>query len=101
MLGVAGSGAVEETEMQARATIGHQGRVLVGAGSLNRRAGSQRRVATIAAALIVESILILGVVIASLGLGYEGQTRVGPDRPTTPVTTPAPAPPPELPSVTD
>lgn len=56
------------------------------------------RAVAITAACLIEAILILGFVAASLGVGQEGQPRVGPDRPPPPVT-PAPAPPPDPPRV--
>jgi hypothetical protein len=42
------------------------------------RGASIGRVVMIAAACLVEAILILGFVVASLGLGYEGQPGVSP-----------------------
>jgi hypothetical protein len=39
-------------------------------------------------------MLIIGFIVASLGVGYEGHSAAGPDRPPIPTTTPAPAPPP-------
>jgi hypothetical protein len=47
---------------------------------------------TVAAAFLFEAILIMGIVVATLGLGFESQTRVGPDRPPAPMA-PAPGPP--------
>jgi hypothetical protein len=58
------------------------------------RAGSVPRAVAIVAACLIEAIMILGFVGASLGLGYESYSGMGPDRPPPPVT-PAPAPPPE------
>jgi hypothetical protein len=58
------------------------------------RAGSVRRAAAIVVACLIEAIMILGFVVASLGLGYEGYSGVGPDRPRPPAM-PAPAHPPE------
>jgi hypothetical protein len=51
--------------------------------------------AAIFVACLIEAILILGFVVASLGLGYEGRSSVGPDRPPPPPLRPAPAPPPD------
>jgi hypothetical protein len=51
-----------------------------------------RRGAAIVVACLIEAVLILGFVVASLGLGYESHSGVGPGRP--PPVTPAPAPPP-------
>jgi len=59
------------------------------------RAGSIRRGATIVFACLIEAILVLGFVVASLGVGYESHSRLGPDRPPPPPLTPAPAPPPD------
>jgi len=58
------------------------------------RAGSIPRAVAMIAACLIEAIMILGFVGASLGLGYESYSGVGPDRPPPPAT-PAPAPPPE------
>jgi hypothetical protein len=63
----------------------------IGTGS---RAGSVPRAVAIIAACLIEAIMILGFVGASLGLGNETYSGVGPDRPPPPAT-PAPAPPPE------
>jgi hypothetical protein len=59
------------------------------------RTRSLARAATIVAALLIEAILILVFVVASLGLGYEGYSGTGPDRPLLPPLSPAPAPPPD------
>ena len=56
-----------------------------------------RRGATVVVASLIEAILILGFVVASLGLGYESHSGVGPGRP--PPVTPAPAPPPGPPLI--
>ena len=58
------------------------------------RPGSVPRAVAIIAACLIEAIMILGFVGASLGLGYESHSGFGPDRPPPPAT-PAPAPPPE------
>jgi hypothetical protein len=50
--------------------------------------------ATIVVACLIEGILILGLIVASLGVGYRGDPGTGPDRPPRPIVTPAPAPPP-------
>jgi hypothetical protein len=55
------------------------------------RTRSISRVGAIVAACLIEAIMILGFVAAMLGLGSDGQTRVGPDRPSPPEA-PAPAP---------
>jgi hypothetical protein len=55
---------------------------------------SIRHRATFVVACLIEAILILGFVVASLGLGYEGYPGAGPDRPPPPPA-PAPAPPPD------
>jgi hypothetical protein len=61
-------------------------------------ARSIRRGAVIVAACLVEAILILGFVVASLGLGYESHSGVGPDQRPPPVR-PAPPPPPDPPRI--
>ncbi len=58
------------------------------------RAGWVPRAVAIVAACLIEAIMILGFVCASLGLGYESYSGMGPDRPSPPAT-PAAAPPPE------
>jgi len=58
------------------------------------RAGSVARAAPVVAASLIEAILILAFVVASLGLGYEDYSGTGPDRPPPPLS-PAPAPPPD------
>jgi hypothetical protein len=45
------------------------------------RDGWIRRIAAITVALLIQAILILGFVAASLGLGFDGPLGVGPDRP--------------------
>jgi hypothetical protein len=55
------------------------------------------RGAAIVVACLIEAVLILGFVVASLGLGYESHSGVGPGRP--PPMTPAPAPPPGPPVI--
>jgi hypothetical protein len=49
---------------------------------------------TIVVTCLIEGILILGLIVAGLGVGYESHSGVGPDRPPPPAPTPAPAPPP-------
>jgi hypothetical protein len=44
-----------------------------------------KRIVAIAAACLIEVILVLGFVALSLGLGEEGHVGVGPDRPPSPV----------------
>ena len=44
------------------------------------------RVVVIALVCLVEAVLVLGFVAASLGLGNEGHAGVGPDRPAPPMT---------------
>jgi hypothetical protein len=56
-----------------------------------------RRGAAIVVACLIEAALILGFVVASLGLGYESYSVVAPGRP--PPMTPAPAPPPPPPVI--
>lgn len=56
--------------------------------SLVRLAGRTlppKRIVAIAAACLIEGILVLGFVALSLGLGAEGHVGVGPDRPPPPV----------------
>jgi len=65
------------------------------AAARRARAQSVVRAATIVAALLIETILILGFVVLSLGLGAEARSGFGPDRPPPPPT-PAPALPPDL-----
>lgn len=65
--------------------------------STNGTARSIRRGATVVVASLIEAILILGFVVASLGLGHESHSGAGPDRP--PPLTPAPAPPPDPPGI--
>ena len=55
------------------------------------------RGAAIVVVCLIEAVLILGFVVASLGFGYESHSVVGPGRP--PPITPAPAPPPGLPVI--
>jgi hypothetical protein len=50
------------------------------------RHGSLRRAAVVAGAGIIEVVLILGLVAATVGLGHEGSAGVGPDRPLMPRT---------------
>jgi hypothetical protein len=59
------------------------------------QSGAIQRTLVILAACLIEAILILGFVAATLGLGYERQPSAGPDRPPS-REMPAPAPPPVL-----
>ncbi len=58
------------------------------------KARSTRIAAAIVLACLIEAILILSYVVASLGLGYESYSGLGPDRPPPAPLMPAPAPPP-------
>jgi len=58
------------------------------------RAGSFARAAKVVAACLIEALVILSFVAASLGIGAEDHWGIGPDRPPPP-TTPAPEPPPD------
>jgi hypothetical protein len=54
--------------------------------------------ATVAVACFIGAIVILSFIIASVGIGYEGNTGVGPDRPPPPsAAAPEPRPEPGLP----
>jgi hypothetical protein len=61
------------------------------------KARSIRRGAAIVVACLIAAIMVLGFVVASLGLGNESHSGAGPDRPPPPSLLPAPAPPPDLP----
>ena len=62
------------------------------------QSGAIPRTLVILAACLIEAILILGFVAATLGFGYERQPGPDPDRPP-PSEMPAPAPPPDSPLV--
>jgi len=61
----------------------------IGAPARLARRGSHRtsieRIVTIAVVGLVQAILILGSVVASLGLANDGSQRAGPDRPSAPI----------------
>jgi hypothetical protein len=67
------------------------------------RTGSTSRVVAIAAACLIEGIVIVGFVVLSLGIGAQNQPGLGPDRPPPPMpaastpSLPPPVAPPETP----
>jgi hypothetical protein len=63
--------------------------LVTGTGAL-----SARRAAVVVAACLLEAVVVLGFVVASLGIGAEDQYGIGPDRPPPP-TTPKPESPPD------
>lgn len=69
----------------------------VSPGSSLPSGATTRLAATIVLAGLIEAILILGFVVASLGIGHESHSEAGPDRP--PLTMPGPAPAPDPPRI--
>jgi hypothetical protein len=83
--------------MTASTTLGgRQPRAFAGPTLPGGLADALRRGVAVAMAGLVMIVLIGAIMAVNLGLGYEGYSSGGPDRPPLPVA-PAPAPPPGLP----
>jgi hypothetical protein len=76
--------------MDAISLIDRRDRVGTNAATTRSRSrgGSIGRIVSITSASLVVAIVIVGFVVAGLGLGLDGHAGIGPDRPPPPATTP-------------